>query len=257
MRVRLAFAVAAHLEPEILLVDEVLAVGDAEFQQKCLGKIGEVSRSGRTVIFVSHSAAAIEALCTRALLLRRGRLVFNGPTLQALEAAAAARAALVHQLSDTEGAAGAARCAWSASSCMRRRLDHREHPLGRAAGDRAAFRAARQQVPPPRRATFREHPPRRADLSPGELPHRHVFWRSAGTRTLVCRIPRLPLVDGTYHLGVRLLEDSRRTAALLDDAELAAELIVEKGDFFGSGMLPLPQEGTALVEGSWSLDRAA
>ena len=62
MRVRLAFAVAAHLEPEILLIDEVLAVGDASFQQKCLGKIGEVSRAGRTVLFVSHNAAAIESL---------------------------------------------------------------------------------------------------------------------------------------------------------------------------------------------------
>jgi lipopolysaccharide transport system ATP-binding protein len=78
MYTRLAFAVASHLEPEILVVDEVLAVGDAQFQQKCLGKMGQVSRSGRTVLFVSHSMTAIKALCTRAVLLEKGRVALDG-----------------------------------------------------------------------------------------------------------------------------------------------------------------------------------
>jgi lipopolysaccharide transport system ATP-binding protein len=84
MQVRLAFAVAAHLEPEILLVDEVLAVGDAEFQQKCLGKMRDVTREGRTVIFVSHNLAAVRSLCPRALVLTKGRLAFDGPTEDAV-----------------------------------------------------------------------------------------------------------------------------------------------------------------------------
>lgn len=75
MTVRLAFAVAAHLEPEILLVDEVLAVGDAEFQKKCLGKMAEVARGGRTVLFVSHNLQAISILTTQCLLLRHGKFV--------------------------------------------------------------------------------------------------------------------------------------------------------------------------------------
>lgn len=79
MYVRLAFAVAAHLEPEILLVDEVLAVGDAAFQRQCLGKMQDVSRSGRTVIFVSHNMPAITRLCSRAVLLSAGRIVDDGP----------------------------------------------------------------------------------------------------------------------------------------------------------------------------------
>ncbi|HZQ46802.1 MAG TPA: ABC transporter ATP-binding protein [Verrucomicrobiae bacterium] len=79
MYVRLAFAVAAHLEPEILVVDEVLAVGDAAFQTKCLGKMGEVAKGGRTVLFVSHNMAAIENLCHRAILLKNGRITENGP----------------------------------------------------------------------------------------------------------------------------------------------------------------------------------
>jgi lipopolysaccharide transport system ATP-binding protein len=78
MYVRLAFAVAAHLEAEILLVDEVLAVGDAEFQNKCLGKMHDVSQAGKTVIFISHATAAIAQLCRRALWINDGRLVADG-----------------------------------------------------------------------------------------------------------------------------------------------------------------------------------
>ena len=78
MYVRLAFAVAAHLEPEVLLVDEVLAVGDMAFQRKCLGKMGQVSRQGRTILFVSHNMTAVKTLCTRAVLFEGGRLVADG-----------------------------------------------------------------------------------------------------------------------------------------------------------------------------------
>jgi lipopolysaccharide transport system ATP-binding protein len=80
MYVRLAFSVAAHLEPEILLVDEVLAVGDAEFQKRSLGKMDEIGASGRTVVFVSHNMATVSRLCTRAIMLEAGRVVVDGPT---------------------------------------------------------------------------------------------------------------------------------------------------------------------------------
>src|ERR671934_747042 len=80
MFVRLAFSVAAHLEPEILIVDEVLAVGDVEFQKRCLGKMESFGQSGRTVLFVSHSMPTIARLCPRLLLLDRGRLIEDGPT---------------------------------------------------------------------------------------------------------------------------------------------------------------------------------
>ena len=78
MQLRLAFAVAAHLEPEILVIDEVLAVGDAEFQKKCLGKMGEVAESGRTILFVSHNMGAVQQLCSRAVVLQQGRMHFMG-----------------------------------------------------------------------------------------------------------------------------------------------------------------------------------
>lgn len=82
MYMRLAFAVAAHLDPEILLVDEVLAVGDASFQKKCLGKMGEVAAGGRTVLFVSHNMPAITRLCQRTILLEAGRIIADGPSHQ-------------------------------------------------------------------------------------------------------------------------------------------------------------------------------
>lgn len=82
MYMRLAFAVAAHLEPEILIVDEVLAVGDAAFQKKCLGKMGEVASAGRTVLFVSHQIAMIETLCNRGILLEKGQIASMGPTAE-------------------------------------------------------------------------------------------------------------------------------------------------------------------------------
>jgi lipopolysaccharide transport system ATP-binding protein len=86
MYVRLAFSVAAHMEPDILLVDEVLAVGDAEFQKKCLGKMDEITKKdGRTILFVSHNLGAIQQLCTKTILLKNGNVAFFGPTKDALQ----------------------------------------------------------------------------------------------------------------------------------------------------------------------------
>lgn len=86
MYVRLAFAVAAHLESEILIIDEVLAVGDAEFQKKCLGKMGDISKGeGRTVLFVSHNMGAIKELCTKSILLQNGKLIYEGITREIID----------------------------------------------------------------------------------------------------------------------------------------------------------------------------
>ncbi|MEO7992384.1 MAG: ABC transporter ATP-binding protein [Chryseolinea sp.] len=85
MKVRLAFAVAAHLEPELLIIDEVLAVGDAEFQKKCLGKMEDVSKNGRTVLFVSHNLTAVQNLCQNCLVLKNGAVIFVGNTHDAIQ----------------------------------------------------------------------------------------------------------------------------------------------------------------------------
>lgn len=84
MQLRLAFSVAAFLEPEILVIDEVLAVGDAEFQKKCLGKMEDVSKSGRTILFVSHNMAAVQNLCTKGIVLQNGKIDFAGSSIEAV-----------------------------------------------------------------------------------------------------------------------------------------------------------------------------
>jgi lipopolysaccharide transport system ATP-binding protein len=86
MRVRLAFSVAANLDPEILIIDEVLAVGDYEFQNKCLGKMQDVARGGKTILFVSHNMAAVNQLCTRAILLKKGEKIADGTVAEIIEA---------------------------------------------------------------------------------------------------------------------------------------------------------------------------
>ena len=100
MYVRLAFSVAAHLEPEILIVDEVLAVGDIQFQKKCLGKMGDVSRSGRTVLFVSHNMAAVRQLTSRCILMKKGSVFYDGTPDRAIELYSDATAAGFQQGGD-------------------------------------------------------------------------------------------------------------------------------------------------------------
>ncbi len=80
MYVRLAFAIAVHVDPDILLVDEVLAVGDEPFQRKCMDKIAEFQKQGRTIVFVSHAADQVERLCDRVVVMSHGRMIFDGPT---------------------------------------------------------------------------------------------------------------------------------------------------------------------------------
>jgi lipopolysaccharide transport system ATP-binding protein len=111
MYMRLAFAVAAHLEPDILIVDEILAVGDAAFQRKCLGKMNDVTREGRTVLFVSHNLGAVRSLCARGIVLQAGRVGFDGTAEEAIAhyLATAATGAKADENGEAEGPRGAAR----------------------------------------------------------------------------------------------------------------------------------------------------
>eukprot|EP00752_Nemacystus_decipiens_P013584 g12042.t1 len=108
MYVRLAFGVAAHLDPEILIIDEVLAVGDAEFQRKCLGKMKDVAGAGRTVVFVSHNMAMVQSLCSRGIYLKGGQLVEDGPVKETLACYASAASDVVDErpLGDREDREG-------------------------------------------------------------------------------------------------------------------------------------------------------
>jgi len=198
MYVRLAFAVAAHLDPDILIVDEVLAVGDIEFQNKCLGKMDGVARSGRTILFVSHNLHAVAALTTRTLLLCDGRIVFDGPTGDALAEYLRMRnvsqPVYIGTVSATEPRV--LRVALHTSHAhhvqmhghpLRIEIDvHTPHPL-RNAG-LAVQICNSSQEPVAYVGTF-----------DGEQP----LCRAPGTYRLVCRVPALRLYMGRYTLRVR------------------------------------------------------
>jgi len=193
MYLRLAFAVAAHLEPEILLVDEVLAVGDVQFQKKCLGRMEKVGAEGRTVLFVSHNMAAVESLCNRAVVLSGGRLVGEGP----VSAQVAAYLASMAERQEVRGAgvtvgkvrvdrlgfqpnpvtSGApASFAVAVSAGEQRRIEALSLVLEGALGGRAAILDLRRPEP--------------------------YFLEAGETLLLEGQVASLPLVEGDYPVGV-------------------------------------------------------
>lgn len=195
MYVRLAFAVAAHLEPEILIVDEVLAVGDAQFQQKCLGKMNAVARSGRTVILVSHNMAVVQSLCQRVLLLESGRLALSTDPLAAVERYLAQG----NQSAFRRSLAASARCAITAGEVqvlpapeaaqVQVRATVQSRVPVRAAFEVRLFDAQGQIVGFGSFGTF--EPDRQVEFSPGEC-------------TLTGRFSTATLANGHYSLTLKL-----------------------------------------------------
>lgn len=226
MYVRLAFAVAAHLEPEILIVDEVLAVGDAEFQRKCLGKMHEVAQGqGRTVLFVSHNMAAARALCDVGVLLRGGRKVFEGPAGQCIEE-------YVSQISVPKRALFRDRIDLSGNE--RRQIIDFSITGGTAAepgvlhtGGAACIRICVNSADHGLNCAFTIY-----DLHGGPIA---TFDTSSGrssldesvenTREFMCEILELNLRPGEYRINVALLNGTE----LIDHVEDAAAVSVEPG----------------------------
>lgn len=254
MRVRLAFAVAAHLEPEILVVDEVLAVGDAAFQQKCMGKMNSVAHSGRTVLFVSHNAAAVEALCTRGIVLQNGKVLFDGTQTEAIEFYAASRTSQGTNLRDRKDRSGSGEV--KAVGIELRNSRGQVVPVARSGEDlnvalQIEQTGARAPVRLGVQITVSTHLGTpvftQANWLGGEL-----FQDLPEKGTILCRLPRLPLPIGHYRIGFKLLPDIRKKEPV-DSIDSAIDLHVEAGNFFGTGKLPLLREGVCLVDGEWSI----
>ncbi len=218
MYLRLAFAVAAHLEPEILMVDEVLAVGDAAFQRKCLGKMDDVAKGGRTVLFVSHQLNQIRRLCTRCLWIDGGRVRMAGSPLEVLSAyeAAAGGAPRQGRAGEPAGAAPTSRfLAWEIAE------PKAEPPNLLTTGGPCTFRFVVDLATPLRNGA------QGIALwsSAGQL-----LWASvaeslrldAGRHALEYALPSLPLRPGVYHWDLSLYEDRR----LLDRWFALPELMV-------------------------------
>lgn len=248
MYVRLAFAVAAFLEPEILFIDEVLSVGDQAFQQRCIGRMGEIAHSGRTILFVSHNLASVAALCQRALLVDAGRVVKDSSVDEVLDHYVSTIQTLAGQslehrqdrqgngrlrivraeIVDADG--GPARTGWDATVRLRFRTEAPDATVGISIavegpmGEPVFFCSTRVAG--------------------------QVLSAGASEGELVCSIDRLPLLPGRYSLTVY----AEANGVLADWVRNAVFFDVIESDVFGSGQLPPTTHGRVFVDHRWSVE---
>lgn len=248
MYMRLGFSVASHIEADVLLLDEVFAVGDEDFQRKCFGKIREFKSRGGTIVFVSHDAQAVERLCDRALLLRQGEVVFSGGTRQAITEY---RRLLAGERSPDELVAGLREWGSGEARIVSARL------LDADGDERSQFASGEPAVveldvvsqaglaPPIAALELRDNDG--VILASVTQATDALGWgRDAGARTLRFEIERLPLADGHFHVRCSLIDaDGSRLLNSLDDA---LRFFV-----FPAGS----QTGAVLLAGSWRLKENA
>jgi lipopolysaccharide transport system ATP-binding protein len=250
MYLRLAFAVAAHLEPEILLIDEVLAVGDVAFQKKCLDKMSEVTRGGRTVLFVSHNMAAVEQLCSRAILLSNGQISMAGSVARVVGSYLATHE---RRGSTAEGVL-ARNASGSVELIAVGPVDEEGRPLLAAQCGRNLHLSIRLRthVRLPRVTVSvginTLHDTRVTVLHSSIAGHDLSFI--PGTHSIVCRVPQFPLPAGMYLMDVKVY--SGFDVALW--APGSEQLTVEAGDFYRTGRLPSPSwGGLCYLEQDWKV----
>jgi lipopolysaccharide transport system ATP-binding protein len=247
MRVRLGFAVAAHLEPEILVVDEVLSVGDAEFQRKCLGRMNTVASEGRTVLYVSHQMDSIIGLCRRAIWLEKGRVRLDGETEQVVREylTSSSASGLASDFKDAELRDGDGKI----------RVDSLEisgegtgAPL---CGGKTLFRIRWHATEMLRgavvlRVAVRDQLDRVITILDNELSG-NLFEMSELAGEAVCEIPRMPLVPGVYFADISIWCGRVRQDRIL--RALTFEIL--PGGFFSSGALMSP--GYVCLDHSWRI----
>jgi ABC-type polysaccharide/polyol phosphate transport system ATPase subunit len=244
MYMRLGFAIASHIEADILLLDEVFAVGDEAFQRKCFGKIFEFKQRGGTIVFVSHDASAVERLCDRAVLLKDGVVAFDGPTHEAI---VQYRRLLAGERDPEERGAGLKEWGSGEARIGALRL------LGPDGDDRQQFLAgepiavsltvaAEQPLEPPR-LTWELRDDSSLLLASGTQPLGELGWRAPGELALRFEIEQPPLADGRFHLrfGVGDAEGAQ-IYHWLDDA-LSFVVYPAEGD-----------RGLMRIDGRWSAD---
>jgi ABC-type polysaccharide/polyol phosphate transport system ATPase subunit len=248
MFMRLGFAVAAHIQSDVLLLDEVFAVGDEQFQRKCFGKIAEFKNRGGTIIFVSHDAQAVERLCERAVLLRKGEVAFDGSTQEAI---AEYRRLLAADANPEELAAGLREWGTGEARIVSAELLDADGDARSqfAAGEPVTVRlvvAADTDVAPPR-VSLELRDDGGLVLASAAQETGELGWPArAGEWELRFRVPRMPLADGTFHLRFALTESgSGRLLHTLDDA--VRFFVFPVGE----------QAGAVLFDGDWTLQEIA
>ena len=254
MYVRLAFAVAAHLEPEILIVDEVLAVGDAAFQKKCMRKMSTVAREGRTVLFVSHNMPSVQHLTTRCLLLERGRLEMNGPTREVVDRymgdALKTDTQPVVELREHSG-----RQVGASPSLNRIWITDNEDniittaPMGGEINIHVEYEVEGTVRQPIVGLVFETiYGNRVFNVNNRTAPGARVL--DAPPRgVLSFNVPKLPLTAGDYFISVAFARSAERD---IDWVERAYRLVVVPADVYGTGNIP---EGCmGVLYGQWKFD---
>jgi lipopolysaccharide transport system ATP-binding protein len=251
MYMRLAFSVAAHLEPEIRIVDEVLSVGDSRFQEKCLGRMETVSREGRTVLFVSHNLAAVRKLCDRAVLLSGGQTQMIGPTNQVIDRyLEMTKSETLDDLGERSDRQGNGRLKFNYLRLETASEDQDSPVTGEDVKFVLGYTTADSQ--PLAEVNIAVS----ISTAMNEL-MLYLNTGIAGVRLqhlpasgeICCELPRCPLPPGSY--SVNLWADSGGEP--LDWVQRAAHFTVQDGDFFGSGQSSLESHPAVLVEQGWSV----
>jgi ABC-type polysaccharide/polyol phosphate transport system ATPase subunit len=245
MYMRLGFSVAAHIRSDVLLLDEVFAVGDEQFQRKCFGKIAEFKQRGGTILFVSHDAQAVERLCDRAVLLRQGELAFDGSTQSAI---AEYRRLLAADANPDELEAGLKEWGSGEARVLSARLldasgDERTQF---AAGEPMTVRidvAADPGVAPPRISLELRDDGGLVLATATQLTSELGWNAGAETHELRFHVARLPLSDGRFHLRIALTDDG------------GGRLLHTRDDALRFFVFPVGDAGGALLfDGTWSLE---
>jgi lipopolysaccharide transport system ATP-binding protein len=252
MYVRLAFAVAAHLQPEIMLIDEVLAVGDAEFQKRCLGKMGDVARAGRTVVFISHNMAAIESLCDRCLLLQGGEIKASGSSDGVISDYMASMMRRESGMASLTGHPG--RTSGSDHSMISITLasDGAEPVSGVRMGAtlsiKVAFSSTRPISPVLGVVIKNSHGVRVFGVN-NRFIGGYRFEKRVGSGVITCTVNSLPLMSGAYSFDLYFGDASHDIDVVYD----ATSIEVLPADVFGTGDLPPSGSGVVYLPASFAL----
>ncbi len=256
MYVRLAFSVAAHLDPDIMIVDEVLAVGDAAFQRKCLGKIEEARHRARTVLFVSHNVAAMESFCTRCLVLKHGRVAFDGPCKEAI---AFYLKGSTNGHSDSTPDIIELMSTPSRASMYQPQIKRLEMfggdgqplrgslPAGKSMQARITVELVRPAASVCVELAFFTLSGQRICTAHSAYESKWNYGRRAGEQVFICDIASLPLVPGQYQIQLGL----DVALSTVDCVEDAARITVEKSDFYGTGIIPT--QGLFMLGNRWNV----
>ncbi|ELS30813.1 MULTISPECIES: ABC transporter ATP-binding protein [Pseudanabaena] len=252
MYIRLAFAVAAHLEPEILIVDEVLAVGDAAFQKKCLGKMEDVGKQGRTVLFVSHNIAAVEKLCDRGILLANGELRYIGDRTNAITKYLSSLTNNVVSLRDRQDRQGTGEI--KVVSIDIRDEDGKSLDVVKSGQNISIYLYFETKLLKNDRIlagiSFKTNQDNPVFLHHSRLTQ-NTLDIAYGRGAFVCQIKRLPLPSSVYRLSYSIMPNNGRDGSYFDSMDSAIDVTVVDGDFYDSGEVPPISHGVSLVNALW------